>query len=156
MGSIQTPLSAVDGAVAFWRQRGQSRHSLAWLIPIAFLIEKKRFHETLLPVRNCIKNPLLDTFWITFPEDATSPIGIGVTAFSLEDAFALLDDFGIDLHRRMKPMKVSKGISLRDLPSWVGPNSGPLIFRGVWAPCYNIGISDEYLRALRWTRLACK
>jgi hypothetical protein len=127
---------------------------LAWLVPIAFLFEKIRFHDTLFPVRYRIKNPLLDTFWITFPEGATAPMGIGVTAFSLEDAFALLDDFGIDLHRRVKPIKVRKGISLRDLPSWVGPNSGQLILRGLWAPCFNIGFSDEYLRSLRWARLA--
>lgn len=100
-----------------------------------------------------LKNPLLDSYWLSFPDDDALPSGVGVTAFSLEDAHALLDDFGIVSHRHAKRIDVLQGVTLSKLPSWVPSNSGPLIFRGLWYPCYNLGQGEQSLRELRRARL---
>ena len=101
-----------------------------------------------------LKNPLLDTYWFTFPDDPTFPCGLGVTAFSLEDALALLDDGGYDFHRRAIRYEVRQGISLQDIDySHIAPNSGPLMLRGVWYPCLNDGYSSLDTAAKRHARL---
>ena len=86
-------------------------------------------------------NKELDTFWITFPKDPNLPFGIGVTAFSEEDAFALIHEQGIDKwYESAKELKVQKGVRIKDLDQTnILPNIGPMQFRGVWFPAQNIG-----------------
>ena len=79
---------------------------------------------------------------------------MGVTAFSLEDALALLDDHGYDFHRLAKRIEVRRGITFQDIDSChILPNSGPIFFRGIWYPCLNIGYSALNARAKRHARL---
>jgi hypothetical protein len=75
---------------------------------------------------------LLITFWIE-GNDPHGPIGFGVTAWSIEDAFTLIKErgFRIDdacavIHRGVQPHEVDF--------SHVKRNAGPAFFRGVWYP----------------------
>jgi hypothetical protein len=64
---------------------------------------------------------------------------MGVTARSVEDAFDLLDQHGYDFHR-LGRVEVRENITVADLdPGHVVPNMGPIVFRGIWYPCLNIG-----------------
>jgi hypothetical protein len=83
----------------------------------------------------------LDTYWISFPQDPDCPFGIGVTAYSESDAFALVRAQGFDRwYADASEVRVDKGVRLSDLdPRNVAPNIGPMQFRGVWYPAANIG-----------------
>jgi len=86
-----------------------------------------------------IKNPLLVTFWITF-QGGTFERSYGVTAYSLEDAMALLRKHHLARPDFDRPMHVKEDIRLEDLDQGhIVPNCGPLVFRGVWYPCSNLG-----------------
>ena len=67
-------------------------------------------------------------------------MGMGVTAWSEADAFRLLDEEGYDFHRRAQEVvfRVVEKVEDVDL-SHVAPNAGPVVVRGVWYPCLNIG-----------------
>lgn len=86
-------------------------------------------------------NQELETYWISFPLDPNLPFGIGVTALSEEDAFALLRQQGIDSWiAGAKQVHVRNGVRIADLDQRnVRPNIGPMQFRGVWYPAMNIG-----------------
>jgi len=76
---------------------------------------------------------LLTRYWINVPDF----IGFGVTAYSFEDALALLADEGINVENATE---VVTNVDLRTLNQrHVIPNAGPPCFRGVWFPCMNIG-----------------
>ena len=83
----------------------------------------------------------LETYWITFPRDANLPLGIGVTAYSEEDAFSLIRDQGFDEWcATASEVRVEQGITIDKLDQRnVVPNIGPMQFRGVWYPAANIG-----------------
>jgi hypothetical protein len=82
----------------------------------------------------------LKVYWLTFPEDPKLPFGVGITAYSHEDAFALLAGQNIDWHLRAKRIAIREGVTVHDLDQHhVVPNMGPMQFRGVWYPCSNIG-----------------
>ncbi len=91
----------------------------------------------------------LKTYWISFPKDKNLPFGLGVTAFDKEDAFALVEEQGIDWHKTAKEVVIQTDITISDLnQSNIVPNIGPMQFRGVWYPCQNIGYGapsgDQY------------
>ena len=76
-------------------------------------------------------------YWIE-RTDAPGTLGFGVTAWSEEDALALIRvaGFSIDpdrviIHRNVVPHDID--------PNHVAPNSGPQNFRGMWFPCMNLG-----------------
>jgi hypothetical protein len=47
---------------------------------------------------------------------------------------------GYDVHLRATEMSVGEDVSIDDIDqSNVRPNMGPMIVRGVWYPCLNIG-----------------
>lgn len=86
-----------------------------------------------------IKDPRCRAFWLVFPDQPTVPLGIGVTARSVEDAFALLEQHGYRLHRSGR-VEVREDVTVADLDQeHVVPNMGPIVFRGIWYPCLNIG-----------------
>lgn len=83
-----------------------------------------------------IKNPLLKTFWIECSGSAVA--GFGVTAFSREDAFDLLNTLGHSFKPDDPQVCITEGIRIEDLDQeHIVPNVGPLAFRGVWYPCAN-------------------
>lgn len=82
-------------------------------------------------------NPLLKTYWIESPRSNIP--GFGVTAFSREDAFQLLDACGHSLSIDDPQISVTEGIRIEDLDQeHIVPNIGSLVFRGVWYPCDNL------------------
>ena len=83
---------------------------------------------------------LLTSYWISFPVNEHFPLGFGVTAYSPEDALALLEAAGYDFHKRAQKIDMRPGAVPSEIDAkHVAPNSGPHVVRGVWYPCYNIG-----------------
>lgn len=83
-----------------------------------------------------LTNPLLKTYWIESP--ALHSPGLGVTAFSRDDAFQLLGASGYSLRSDDPSIRVTEGIQVADLDqSHVVLNMGPIVFRGVWFPLAN-------------------
>jgi hypothetical protein len=65
-------------------------------------------------------------------------IGVGVTAYSVDDAEALARDACATVGWSFKPTEVSEDVDIRTLDqSHVTPNIGPVNFRGVWYPRLN-------------------
>ena len=93
----------------------------------------------------------LETFWIEYSQDENFVLGIGVTAFSQDDAFFLFKEHGIDYWLDgARETKITSGVRIGDLDQRnVIPNIGPLQLRGVWYPCMNIGFGaprgDQFL-----------
>ncbi len=83
----------------------------------------------------------LECYWISFPRDPSFVLGIGVTAFSEEDAFNIIEERGFDeWYRGASEIKVEKGIRVEDLDQRnIVPNIGPMQLRGVWYPAANVG-----------------
>ncbi|HCN30769.1 MAG TPA: hypothetical protein DIT64_19015 [Verrucomicrobiales bacterium] len=83
-----------------------------------------------------ITNPLLKTYWIESP--AIGFLGLGVTAFSRDDAFQLLSASGYVLSPEDPSIRITEGIQVADLDqNHIIPNMGPIVFRGVWFPRAN-------------------
>lgn len=82
----------------------------------------------------------LTAFWVSFPGDSTFPIGLGVTTWSQTDAFRLLEGQGYDFHLRAREVAVRENVTIDEIdPGHIRPNIGPMIVRGVWNRCLNIG-----------------
>ena len=75
----------------------------------------------------------LTRYWFAYPE----LLGFGVTAYSIEDAYYLLEAEGYLIDRSV-PWITDVDVSRLD-PGHVQPNAGPSCLRGVWFPCHNIG-----------------
>lgn len=83
-----------------------------------------------------IKSPLLRTYWIQSSEISH---GLGVTAFSEDDAFRLLREAGYGLSPSDPAIHVIEGIQVSELDqNHVVPNMGPVVFRSIWYPRLNL------------------
>ena len=79
----------------------------------------------------------LISFWIK-PADPAGPRGFGVTAWSLEDAVALLKEAGYTIE--LDTATVRENVQPHEIDeNHVAPNAGPSVLRGVWYPCLNVG-----------------
>ncbi len=99
-----------------------------------------------MPVQSLLSDNRLDTFWITFPDDPTLPSGIGITAFSEEDAFAIVSEQGLDRWIDTAATFSIARVRIDDLCATnIVPNIGPFQFRGVWYPAANdeIGLAPS-------------
>jgi hypothetical protein len=74
----------------------------------------------------------LTRYWFMYP----GLLGFGVTAFSVDDAFFLLEAEGYLIN---KDTEIIADVDVSKLDRHVAPNAGPACFRGVWFPCLNIG-----------------
>lgn len=64
----------------------------------------------------------------------------GVSAYSLEDACALLGQYGYTVDPADPSVAVRERVVLtEDEQRHLGPNMGPMQFRGVWYPRHNLG-----------------
>lgn len=82
----------------------------------------------------------LTAYWITFPDDPGFPIGVGVTAWSESDAARLLTELGCDYHLRAARVSFREIRNIDEVSfDFVRRQSGPIVVRGVWYPCENIG-----------------
>jgi hypothetical protein len=78
-----------------------------------------------------LKDPRLRRFWFTIP----SHWGIGVTAYTREEAEALARSAAQQLRWEFAPSHVAEDIDLRTLDQGhVIPNMRPPNFHGVWFP----------------------
>src|SRR5262245_2956306 len=82
----------------------------------------------------------LNTYWFTFPENPEFPLGLGVTAWSRDDAKALLEANGYDFHTKASRVEIKEGVTVADLDAkHVVVNMGPIVVRGIWFPALNVG-----------------
>lgn len=81
----------------------------------------------------------LISYWISFPDDENYPVGFGVTAFSVEEAYTMLEDFGYNYHLNAQSVVIKENIKWEEIPycDMVHPNMGPMVVRGVWYPHLN-------------------
>ena len=78
-----------------------------------------------------LSNPLLRRYWFKTKEHR----GIGVTAYSVDDAKTLIDSAARRLGWDYEVLEVVEDVDVRDLDQdHVVPNIGPVNFRGVWYP----------------------
>lgn len=82
----------------------------------------------------------LRSFWIV-PPDPHGPLGLGVTAFSLEDALQILRDAGYDLPEDTAELRIIEDVRVSDLDELkVVRNMGPIVVRGIWYPFWRVGV----------------
>lgn len=84
----------------------------------------------------------LTAFWIKSPLQR-APLGFGVTAWSLEDAVAIIRDldYGRYLPDMLTGMEVIEGITSAELDQLnVAPRIGPITVRGMWYPFFTVGV----------------
>ena len=66
-------------------------------------------------------------------------LGVGITAYSLEDAQSILAEVSKTLGIEYIIVGRVDNIDVRSLdPNHVAPNMGPVNVRGVWFPCLNL------------------
>ena len=80
-------------------------------------------------------------FWFEFEIDGVSKLppglimGCGITAFSLNDAIAIMDEKIFFEVKRPPFKKIVEDVDIRNLDqNHVIPNMKPPIYRGVWFP----------------------
>jgi hypothetical protein len=84
----------------------------------------------------------LTSFWIEGP-DPRGPLGFGVTAFSLEDAWSIIEDAGYALPEEKRQLVFRTVRSVDEVPHrFVREHSGPIVVRGLWCPFGRIGVSS--------------
>jgi hypothetical protein len=86
-------------------------------------------------------NKYLVPYWISFPDNQYYPFGFGVTAFSVEDAYSIFEEFGFDYHKTAKEIKIIENIKYDEIPysHKTELNMGPMVVRGIWFPHLNSG-----------------
>lgn len=85
---------------------------------------------------------LLTTFWIVAPA-RHGPLGFGVTAHDIDDAFSIIRSFGYAeyLPSDLGSLKITQGVRYVDLEeNHVRTNMGPIVVRGLWYPFVRIGL----------------
>ena len=78
-------------------------------------------------------------FWIRIPNWSHAPIGYGVTAYSLEDALALITGRGYRLPDVSDDLQVKEDIRYEELTAYVQQHMGPIVVRGMWYPFNRLG-----------------
>jgi hypothetical protein len=88
----------------------------------------------------------LISYWITFPEeDQYFIIGIGVTAFSIDDAFHILEYFHFNQHKVAKRVEIKENVTIDELEyNHIELNMGPIVVRGIWYPYLNHQVFPNY------------
>jgi hypothetical protein len=82
----------------------------------------------------------LTAFWIEGP-DPRGPLGYGVTAFSLTDAFEIVVRAGYQLPDDKSTLRVRAEITPLELEHpYVREHMGPIVVRGLWYPFRVVGV----------------
>jgi hypothetical protein len=84
----------------------------------------------------------LHVFWI-IPPSPHGPLGIGVTAWTLDDALHIIRGwgFGYFLPADLSTLTVREGVTVSELDqNHVVPNMGPIVVRGMWYPFLAVGV----------------
>ncbi len=78
-------------------------------------------------------------FWIEGP-DPKGPVGYGVTAFSITDAFEIIERAGFRLPDDKSTLRVRANVKPADIEySFVRQHMGPIVVRGLWCPFRDVG-----------------
>lgn len=78
---------------------------------------------------NQLNNPLLKRYWFKTKQQ----LGIGVTAYSLEDAKLLIEKANISYNYQI--LEIIEDVDIKTLDqNHIIPNMGATNFRGVWFP----------------------
>jgi hypothetical protein len=84
----------------------------------------------------------LTAFWIKTPFP-NGPLGFGVTAWSFEDALAIISALGYEryLPDELAELLVTEGVTVAELDQQhVARNMGPIVVRGMWYPFVAVGV----------------
>jgi len=82
----------------------------------------------------------LTAFWIE-GADPSGPLGYGVTAFALTDAFEIVERAGYQLPNDKSTLRVQTDIKPADLKhGYVREHMGPIVARGLWYPFRSVGL----------------
>ena len=82
----------------------------------------------------------LTAFWIEGP-DPRGPLGYGITAFSLTDAFEIVARAGYRLPDDKSTLHIRADIKLADIEHrFVRDHIGPIVVRGLWYPFIDVGV----------------
>ena len=82
----------------------------------------------------------LTTFWVEGP-NPRGPLGYGVTAFSITDAFEIIERAGYRLPEDKSTLHVRTNITLADIEhNHVREHMGAIVVRGLWYPFIGIGL----------------
>ena len=83
---------------------------------------------------------LLTAYWIVTGR-RHDPLGYGVTAYSLDDAFNIIRGSGYELPEDLDILMVTEGVRVDDLEhDYVRTHMGPIVVRGLWYPCRRVGV----------------
>ena len=89
--------------------------------------------------RHAMAESALTAFWIEGP-DPRGPLGYGVTAFSITDAFEIVSRAGYRLPKDKSTLRVQANIKPEDLEHrFVREHMGPMVVRGLWYPFMDVG-----------------
>jgi hypothetical protein len=80
----------------------------------------------------------LTAYWIAFPQNPHSPHGFGVTAWTEDDAFHLLEQNGY-MRFGSRIDATIRSVRADEIDAQVARNSGPIVVRGIWYPALNVG-----------------
>lgn len=84
----------------------------------------------------------LTAFWIDGP-DPKGPLGYGVTAFSISDAFEIIQRAGYSLPDDKSSLRIQTNVKPAELEQrHVRENMGPIVIRGLWYPFIGIGVGS--------------
>lgn len=87
-----------------------------------------------------MSHSILTAFWIEGP-DQSGPLGYGVTAFSLTDAFEIVARAGYQLPDDKSTVRFRADIKVADLEHrFVREHMGPIVVRGLWYPFSDVGL----------------
>lgn len=91
-----------------------------------------------------MKGSWLTCYWIV-PGYTWGPFGIGVTAWSIDDAIQLIKASGLHLPENREEFQITESVTFAELDqNNVVPQMGPMVMRGVWYPCLNLGLPKRY------------
>jgi hypothetical protein len=89
-----------------------------------------------------MSDAVLTAFWIESPFPH-APLGFGVTAWSLDDAFGIIRDldYGRFLPDDLAECRVTERVTVAKLDrTHVVVNMGPIAVRGMWYPFVAVGV----------------
>ena len=82
----------------------------------------------------------LTAFWIEGP-DPRGPLGYGVTAFSITDAFEIVQRAGFELPDDKSKLRVRVDVRPVDIEHrHAREHMGPIVVRGLWYPFNETGL----------------
>jgi hypothetical protein len=74
-------------------------------------------------------------YWISFDTaEEVCPSFVGVTAWDLEDALAIVSRTWMDGRPAPVPLAAIEDVDVRTLPDWVRTTMAPPNWRGIWYP----------------------